>query len=77
MVGGGRAVGNGEDMMGAGVGIGLNRGNTPGVTKAQLVRTINAQAGKLNEQNAVIEEQNQRIARLEAAMAKMVANQGK
>ena len=83
------AVGNGEDMIGAGVGISLERGNTPHVSKAQLVRTINAQAGKiseqeiklnvqegkLNEQNALIDAQNQRIAKLEAAMAKMIANQ--
>lgn len=41
------AVGNGEDMIGAGVGISLERGNTPHVSKAQLVRTINAQAGKV------------------------------
>ena len=83
------AVGNGEDMIGAGVGISLERGNTPHVSKAQLVRTINVQAGKiseqeiklnaqegkLNEQNALIDAQNQRIAKLEAAMAKMIANQ--
>ena len=60
------AVGNGEDMVGAGVGIALQRGNTPSVSKAQLVKTINAQAGKIQEQDA-------RIAELEAVVAELVA----
>ena len=55
------AVGNGEDMVGAGVGISLERGNTPHVSKAQLVRTINAQ--------------NERIVKLEALVSKLIANQ--
>ena len=60
------AVGNGEDMVGAGVGIALQRGNTPSVSKAQLVKTINAQADKIQEQDA-------RIAELEAVVAELVA----
>ena len=64
------AVGNGEDMIGAGVGIALNRGNTPSVSKAQLIRTVNAQAEQIGAQA-------ERIARLENALAKVIANQGK
>ena len=73
------AVGNGEDMIGAGVGVALQRGNTPSVSKAQLVRTINAQSNKMQEMeakhNAEIAEMkanyNAEIAEMKAQMAEL------
>ena len=59
------AAGNGEDMIGAGIGISLNRGNTPGVSKAQMVRTINAQAQEINVMKAGYTEQANRVQQLE------------
>ena len=50
------AAGNGEDMVGAGIGISLNRGNTPAVSKAQMVRTINAQAAQITAQASEIQQ---------------------
>ena len=50
------AAGNGEDMVGAGIGISLNRGNTPAVSKAQMVRTINAQAAQITAQAGEIQQ---------------------
>ena len=72
------AVGNGEDMVGAGIGVSLNRGNTPGVSKAELVRTLNAQASKIYEQDnrmarqsAIIQEQNKQISLMREQMGQM------
>lgn len=45
-------VGSDENMVGGGVSVALQRGNTPGVSKAQLVKTINTQAGKIQEMEA-------------------------
>ena len=54
------SFGTDENMVGAGVYVALNKGNTPGVSKAQLVKTVNAQA--------------ERIQRLEAQVAQLIAN---
>jgi hypothetical protein len=69
------AVGNGENMIGGGVSIALNKGNMPSVNKAQLVRAVNAQANKITEQNNVIAAQNEKIAALEAVVRQVVAKQ--
>ena len=61
------AAGNGEEMIGAGIGISLNRGNTPGVSKAQLVRTVNAQAGEIQQLKGTVHDITQSYqARFEA-----------
>jgi uncharacterized protein YbjQ (UPF0145 family) len=62
------SFGNDENMIGAGVGIALQRGNTPSVSKAQLVRTINAQANKITEME---KKHNAEMAEMKAQMAKM------
>ena len=50
------SFGNEENMVGGGVSVALNRGNTPGVTKAQLAKAVNAQAAKIADQDAEIAE---------------------
>ena len=55
------SIGNEENMVGAGVSVALNRGNTPRVSKAQLVRTINAQAEKIQAQDSQIAAQAQHM----------------
>ena len=66
------AAGNGEDMIGAGVGISLNRGNTPGVSKAQLVRTVNAQAGRIQQLEARDAARDNQINEMRQQMEMMV-----
>ena len=73
------SFGNGENMVSGGIGVSLNKGNVPGVTKAQLVKTVNAQAAKIHEieaekaaQNHVIATQEQKIAELQSQMAQVV-----
>ena len=80
------SFGNGENMIGGGVGVALNKGSMPGVTKAVMVRTINAQAREIQSmksareqdramianQSTRIEEQTKRIERLETALRQMM-----
>ena len=72
------SFGNGDEMVGAGVAVSLNKGNTPAVSKAQMVRTINAQAERIQslESNRSadreqIERQNAVIANMQQAMVRM------
>lgn len=67
------SFGSNENMIGGGVSVSLNKGNTPGVSKAQLVRAVNAQASKLTEQDQIIQAQNQKILELEERMNQMAA----
>ena len=41
------SFGTDENMVAAGVAVALNKGDVPGVTKRQLVQTVNAQANKI------------------------------
>ena len=59
------SFGNADEMVGAGVAVSLNKANTPVVSKAQLVRTINAQAERINVQDSQINAQNERINNME------------
>ena len=73
------SFGNDENMVGGGVSIALQRGNTPSVSKAQLVHTINAQANKITEMekkhSAEMAEMkanyNAEIAEMKAQMAEL------
>ena len=81
------AFGSDENMVSGGVGISLNKGNTPQVSKAQLVRTINAQATEIQDlkagreadrnaivaQNAMIQNQANEIAELKAMMTDLAS----
>ena len=78
-------VGSSENMVGGGVSVALDKGSVPGVTKAQLVRTVNSQAEKItqqdqrmqqqeqviNAQGAKLAQQDNRIAQLEAVVNKL------
>ena len=61
------AFGNGENMVAGGVGIALSKGDVPGVTKAQLAKTVNAQADKLKEQDMRIAELERKLEMLVSA----------
>ena len=85
------AVGNGEDMIGAGVGIALERSNSIGITKAKLAKAVNEQATVIEElkaerqaDKAEIEElkaerqsDKAEIAQLKVAVQQLLANQNK
>ena len=58
-------VGSDQNMVGAGVSMNLDKGDKTGVSKAQLVKTV-------QQQNNVIAEQNERIAKLEAVVRELV-----
>ena len=55
------AVGNGENMVGAGVTIGLNKGGATGLSKAQMVRAMNAQANEIIAQKEMIQSQQEQL----------------
>ena len=57
------AVGNGENMLGAGVAVSLTKGDIPGVTKRQLADTVNKQADEITvlKQNQQAMLQNQQV----------------
>ena len=69
------SFGSNENMGGVGVTIGLDKGNTPGVTKAQLVRLVNAQAEELKALKAEHQADKAEIAELKAMVEKLVAKQ--
>ena len=62
----GGSFGNGDEMVGAGVSVSLNKGNTPVVSKAQLVRTINVQAGQIQQQANEIQQVKQENSNMRA-----------
>ena len=74
------SFGNNESMVAGGVAVALTKGDIPGVTKRQLAKAVNTQAQtikvyetKMAEQNDRINQQDNRIAELEAVVAKLVA----
>ena len=58
-------IGSDENMLAGGVSVALDKGSVPGVSKAQMVKTINAQAEK-------IDAQAERIAQLEQVVSQLV-----
>lgn len=70
-------VGNGENMVGGGVTVSLNRGNTPGVSNAQLVKAVNAQAAVIRSYEDRIADQDGRIAELESVVQNLVEEKAK
>ena len=63
------SMGNGEEMIGAGVGIALQRGASTGITKAKLAKAVNNQAQVIQEMKV---ERDELRAEREADRAKMV-----
>jgi len=67
------SFGNGENMVSGGVGVALNKGDVPGVTKRQLAaEVVNLKAAR-EQDRAVIADQSARIERLEAALQQVLA----
>ena len=64
-------VGSDQNMVGAGVSVNLDKGDNTGVTKAKLVQVVNQQANEINRINKEREQDKQRIAQLEAAVAEL------
>ena len=69
-------MGNGENMVNAGVSFALDRPSKTPTTKAALVKTVTAQNEQIAALNETVAEQNEKIARLEAMVEKLAA-QGK
>ena len=68
-------MGNGENMVNAGVSFALDRPSQTPTTKAALVKTVAAQNEQIAALNETVAEQNEKIARLEAMVEKLVAKQ--
>ena len=69
-------MGNGENMVNAGVSFALDRPSKTPTTKAALVKTVAAQNEQIAALNETLAVQNEKIARLEAMVEKLAA-QGK
>ena len=69
-------MGNGENMVNAGVSFALDRPSKTPTTKVALVKTVVAQNEQIAALNETVAEQNEKIARLEAMVEKLAA-QGK
>ena len=67
------SFGTDENMVGAGVYVALNKGNTPSVSKAQMVKTINAQADQIDKQAKRIHQVEQENANMQHALLQMQA----
>ena len=65
------SFGSEENMVGGGVTVALQRGNTPGVSKAQLVRAVNSQAQEIQNMKSERAADKAEIAELKAQVAQM------
>ena len=68
-------MGNGENMVNAGVSFALDRPRKTPTTKAALVKTVAAQNEQIAALSETVAEQNEKIARLEAMVEKLAAKQ--
>ena len=68
-------MGNGENMVNAGVSFALDRPSKTPTTKAALVKTVAAQNEQIAVLSETVAEQNEKIARLEAMVEKLAAKQ--
>ncbi len=64
-------IGNNDTMFGAGVTVAVDKPMANGMSKVQLVKTVNAQAEKLQQQDAINEALIAEIKQLKAEMAEM------
>ena len=65
------SFGNGENMGGAGVTVGLNKGAAKGLSKVAMARAMNAQADELKSQRQQIASQQQQLARQQAEIEEL------
>ena len=68
-------MGNGENIVNAGVSFALDRPSKTPTTKAALVKTVAAQNEQIAALKETVAEQNEKIARLEAMVEKLAAKQ--
>lgn len=68
-------MGNGENMVNAGVSFALDRPSKTPTTKAALVKTVAAQNEQIAALKETVAEQNEKIARLEAMVEELAAKQ--
>ena len=68
-------MGNGENMVNAGVSFALDRPSKTPTTKAALVKTVAAQNEQIAALKETVAEQNEKIARLEAMVEKLAEKQ--
>ena len=68
-------MGNGENMVNAGVSFALDRQSKTPTTKAALVKTVVAQNGQIAALNETVAEQSREIAELKAMVEKLAAKQ--
>ena len=68
-------MGNGENMVNAGVSFALDRPSKTPTTKAALVKTVAAQNEQIAALSETVAEQNEKIARLEAMVEKLASKQ--
>ena len=68
-------MGNGENMVNAGVSFALDRPSKTPTTKAALVKTVVAQNGQIAALNETVAEQSREIAELKAMVEKLAAKQ--
>lgn len=68
-------MGNGENMVNAGVSFALDRPSKTPTTKAALVKTVAAQNEQIAALSETVAEQNEKIARLEAMVEKLATKQ--
>ena len=68
-------MGNGENMVNAGVSFALDCPSKTPTTKAALVKTVAAQNEQIAALSETVAEQNEKIARLEAMVEKLAAKQ--
>lgn len=66
-------IGNEENMVGGGVAVALDKGTAPGITKIQMVKTINAQAEEIQSIKAEREADKQHIAQQDKEIAELKA----
>ena len=55
------SFGNGENMAGAGITLGLNKGAARGLSKVSMAKAMNAQANEIMQQKNVISDQQRRL----------------
>ena len=66
------SFGNDENMIGGGVAVALDKGSTPGISKAQLVREVSTMKQEREIDRQVIAQQGREIAELKATVQHLI-----
>ena len=71
------SFGNDENMIGGGVAVALDKGSTPGISKAQLVREVSTMKQEREIDRQVIAQQGREIAELKATVQHLIQQKNK